>query len=273
MRLPISNFALLFPRMTKQFKTKFIFMKNCFFSISALLFSLLITTSFQRHHETEVSHGFAVVELFTSEGCSSCPAADEAVIDIAKQYKQNVFILGFHVDYWNYLGWKDAFSNADYSGRQKQYASLFSLNSIYTPQIVVNGKSEFVGSDKSRLQKTIEKELSNNMAASIELSAKETDGKKVMVNYKTENLSNSKINIAIVQLYAQSNVAKGENQGRQLRHINIVRDFKTVDATGKQNAVYLNIPAGLSKKDCMVIAYVQDKNNMHITDAAEVSIQ
>src|SRR5882724_8719091 len=68
-------------------------------------------------------NGIAVVELFTSEGCSSCPPADEAVIDISNEYKSNVFIIGFHVDYWNSLGWKDAFSNASYTERQKQYAA------------------------------------------------------------------------------------------------------------------------------------------------------
>jgi hypothetical protein len=243
------------------------------FSKPVLLFSLLITTSFCKHAESKAGHGFAVVELFTSEGCSSCPAADEAVIDIAKQYKENVFILGFHVDYWNNLGWKDIFSNADYSDRQKQYASSFSLNSIYTPQIVVNGKTEFVGSDKSKLQKTIEKELNSNNTSSIEISAKETESKKVEVNFKNGNISNSKINIALIQLQAQSNVAKGENEGKQLHHINIVRDFKTVDASNKQTSISLIIPASLTKKDCMVIVYVQDKNNFHIVDAAMTSIQ
>ena len=77
----------------------------------------------------------------------------------------------------------------------------------------------------------------------------------------------------LVQLYAQSNVAKGENEGRQLHHINIVRDFKTVRTIGRQNSVSLDIPSGLSKKDCMVIIYVQDKNNMHIIDANETVIQ
>lgn len=243
------------------------------FTIPMLLLSLLITMGFTGESQNKASRGFAVVELFTSEGCSSCPAADEAVIDIAKLYKENVFILGFHVDYWNYLGWKDAFSNADYSERQKQYTSVFSLNSIYTPQIVVNGKTEFVGSDKSKLQKTIEKELSNNTTSSIELSARETDGKKISVNIKTGNQSKGKINIALVQLKAQSNVAGGENKGRQLRHINIVRDFKTTDAAGKEISVILNLPTGLLKKDCNVIAFLQDKSTLHIIDAASISIQ
>lgn len=244
-----------------------------FLTLPSLLFTLFIITSFHGKEETQPSHGFAVVELFTSEGCSSCPAADEAVIALAKKYKENVFILGFHVDYWNHLGWKDAFSSADYSDRQKQYASSFSLNSIYTPQIVVNGKTEFVGSDRSKLKTAIEKELSNTTSSSIELSARENDDKKVVVNVKSENAANSKINFALVQLQAQSNVSRGENEGRQLHHINIVRDFKTMETTGKQVSAYLNIPASLSKKDFIVIAYVQDKNNMHITHAASALIQ
>jgi len=248
-------------------------MKRCSFIIPILSFSLLITTSFTRDTDIKVGRGFAVVELFTSEGCSSCPAADEAVIDIANRYKTNVFILGFHVDYWNYLGWKDAFSNAGYSERQKQYASAFSLNSIYTPQIVVNGETEFVGSDKSKLQKTIEKELSNNTNSSIGITARETDEKKISVNIKTGNQSNTKINIALVQLKAQSNVAGGENQGRQLRHINIVRDFKTTDATGKQTSLILTLPPGILKKDCSVIAFLQDKSTLRIIDAASTTIE
>ncbi len=141
--------------------------------------------SFIKKPETKAAQGFAVVELFTSEGCSSCPPADEAVADIAKQNKSNVFILGYHVDYWNYLGWKDMYSSSAYSNRQKQYASVFQLNSIYTPQIVVNGKTEFVGSDKNKLQQTITKELNNNIAKPFDASAKSTDEKTVVVNVKS----------------------------------------------------------------------------------------
>jgi len=240
---------------------------------SFFTFSLLRITAFSKKEKNHADKGFAVVELFTSEGCSSCPPADDAVADIQRQYKNNVFILCFHVDYWNYLGWKDAFSNSGYSERQKQYASAFSLNSIYTPQIVVNGETEFVGSDKSKLQKTIEKELSNSTNSSIEITARETDEKKISVSIKTGNQSNTKINIALLQLKAQSNVAGGENQGRQLRHINIVRDFKTTDATGKQTSVILALPTGLLKKNCSVIAFLQDKSTLHIIGAASIIIE
>ncbi len=246
-------------------------LKHIFIAVASA-FSLLCITAFIKHEEKKASKGFAVVELFTSEGCSSCPAADEAVAEIAKQYKENVFILGFHVDYWNHLGWKDAFSKSDYSDRQKKYASIFSLNSIYTPQIIVNGKTEFVGSDKNKLQQTITKELNNNTSGTIELSAKETNDKKIMVILKTDEQANNVINIALVQLQAQSNVAKGENEGRLLHHINIVRDLKTV--SGKNNnSIYLELPSGLTKKDCEVIAFVQNKTNLQITNAALATIQ
>src|ERR1700709_1440967 len=83
--------------------------------------------------------GFAVIELFTSEGCSSCPPADALVARVQKESNDKpVYILAFHVDYWNHLGWKDAFSSAEYSERQNQYARWLKLSSVYTPQIVVN---------------------------------------------------------------------------------------------------------------------------------------
>src|SRR5471032_1935701 len=91
------------------------------------------------------NNGFVLIELFTSEGCSSCPPADELVARIQKADKDKaVYILAYHVDYWNLLGWKDQFSNAANSQRQRQYASWLKLSEVYTPQIVVNGKKEFV---------------------------------------------------------------------------------------------------------------------------------
>ena len=96
-----------------------------------------------------VPTSFAIIELFTSEGCSSCPAADKTVAKLAQEFAGKVYILGFHVDYWNYLGWKDAFSDSKYSERQKEYAAVFKLDGVYTPQVVVNGSRELIGSKES----------------------------------------------------------------------------------------------------------------------------
>src|SRR5438445_2521237 len=92
-----------------------------------------------------------VIELFTSQGCSSCPVADKnlaEIIEKAETNGQQVYGLSFHVDYWNDIGWKDPYSKAEFTERQKKYASIRSFENIYTPQMIVNGETEFVGSDR-----------------------------------------------------------------------------------------------------------------------------
>src|SRR5437899_2881738 len=101
-----------------------------------------------------------VVELFTSQGCSSCPAADKnlaEIIEKAEANGQQVIGLSFHVDYWNYIGWKDPYSKAEFTERQRKYALRMNSENIYTPQMIVNGESEFVGSDKNTSTKEIGK--------------------------------------------------------------------------------------------------------------------
>jgi hypothetical protein len=248
-------------------------MKKYFFAVIILSAISFVIISFLKRSETKAGQGFAVVELFTSEGCSSCPPADEVVANLAKQNEKNVFILGYHVDYWNYLGWKDVYSNSAYSNRQKQYASTLNLSSVYTPQIVVNGKTELVGSDKNKLQQTISKELNSETIKPFDISAKSSDGKNVSVNLKTDNNSNEIINLALVQLQAQSDVKRGENHGRQLHHINIVRDLKTINASAKQQSANFILPTGFASKDFMIIAFLQNKNNLQIDNATEITIQ
>lgn len=216
--------------------------------------------------------GFALVELFTSEGCSSCPPADEAVAALDRQYKEKVYILGYHVDYWNYLGWKDAFSNGSYSERQKRYASIFQINSVYTPEIVVNGKTEFVGSDKNKLQQVISQELKNNTSGIPAVTATSTDEKEVQVSLSSRPPDNDLVDLALVQLQARTQVKRGENSGKELLHINIVRAFKTIDPMGKQTSTSFVLPDGLGSKAFKVIAFYQDKSNWHVEGATEVSI-
>lgn len=215
--------------------------------------------------------GFAVVELFTSEGCSSCPPADEAVAELAKKYTSNVYVLGFHVDYWNYLGWTDEFSAADYSSRQEAYASGLSLSSTYTPQIIVNGTTEFTGSDKSRLYATVDKELTTgNNNTIIEMNAV-AGPKDIVVSYKTNAAVKTALHIALVQLQASTTVKRGENKGKLLHHIDVVRNFKTV--AGTTGSASISIPEGLAAKDCKIVAFVQSKTDLQITGAGECAIK
>lgn len=214
--------------------------------------------------------GFALVELFTSEGCSSCPPADELAIELSKEYPSNVYFLTYHVDYWNYLGWKDKFSKASFTERQKQYATAFNLNSIYTPQAVINGRKEVVGSDQNRLQKAIMEELKSKPIIDLSISAKLT-GNNISVSYKTQLSDKYLLNFALAQLHAETAVKRGENNGRYLKHINVVREFHTIALIQKaEGELDFKIPVGLSANEIKVVAFIQDKNNLKVLNVAEV---
>lgn len=217
--------------------------------------------------------GFALVELFTSEGCSSCPPADELAIQLSNEYPDNVYFLSYHVDYWNYLGWKDRFSSAAYTEKQKEYATAFNLNSIYTPQAVVNGKKEFVGSDQTRLRKTIMEEMKSKPVIDLSIGTKLT-GNNILVSYKTLLSDKYMLNVALVQLHAETAVKKGENNGRYLKHINVVREFHTASLSQKaEGQLDLKIPEGLSESEIKVIAFIQDKSTLKVLGVADTQIK
>lgn len=246
-------------------------------SLLLLPFGLLffVALSFKRPvkkaGDDKVSTGFAVVELFTSEGCSSCPPADQAVAALSKEYPSNVYVLCFHVDYWNYLGWKDEFSSPDYTTRQQQYATAFNISSIYTPQAIVNGKIEFTGSNKKQLYAAVQYALEKNNNSNIEIAAKAAGVKQIAVSYKTVVNNRSVLQLAIVQAVATSAVKRGENKGLLLHHINVVRSLKMVaTGTGTTNMV---LPEGLAATDCRIIGLIQSKTDLHISGAGSCGIQ
>lgn len=217
---------------------------------------------------------FAVLELFTSEGCSSCPAADAVLAKLSKEYKEKVLALEFHVDYWNRLGWTDSFSNAAFSRRQEKYAVLFHLNSIYTPQVIINGRHEMVGSDETNIRSNILQELKDTATQIITLQSKMLNEKSIGVSYNVDKTSNALLNIALIQLHGETAVKRGENGGHILQHTNIVRDFKTVHVNEQsQGSISLDVPKGLSAKDCKVIAYLQDANDLHVKAVTESLLQ
>ncbi len=223
--------------------------------------------------------GFAVVELFTSEGCSSCPPADAVLAKIAAEYKENVYVLGFHVDYWDRQGWKDIYSNADYTQRQMGYARVFKLSSIYTPEAVVNGGKELVGSDEKGLLTDIEADLQGAEGKKIVLQAAGDgtsaagNGNNIKVNYQAPNRGSDILYIALVQSHAETKVGGGENSGRRLEHVNVVRELKAAPA-GNTGSLVFALPQGLSAKDCKLIAFLQTNKagSLAVTGAASISI-
>jgi hypothetical protein len=214
--------------------------------------------------------GFALVELFTSEGCSSCPPADEAVGKI-NTLDQPVYILSYHVDYWDYLGWKDPYSNAAYSARQREYGKQFHLSSIYTPQIIVNGKTEFVGSDENRLQETITASLKGKPETALKLKL-DRNGNKIAIRCDAGEGDGIKLNLALIQLRATDFIQRGENKGKTLHHFNIVRDFQSI-ASGKPGEIYYeNLPAGSKPADFELIAFLQKTASGEILSATRAAI-
>jgi hypothetical protein len=224
-----------------------------------------------RQQKVATGNGFAVVELFTSEGCSSCPAAERVLSQLNDEHQQYVYVMEFHVDYWNYIGWKDVFSSSEYTIRQQKYAGLLGLGSTYTPQAIVNGRNELVGSDNQKLRALIKNNLQTNAANTIGLVAS-VKGNSVVVDYTLTNTHGQLLNIALVQKKAETDVRRGENSGRKLKHTNVVRGLKTLDAQGK-GEISISVPGGLSANDCIIIAYTQDKDNWNITGAGEIAIE
>lgn len=243
--------------------------------IAVIAISLGSLSFTSRHvNKVKADKGFAVVELFTSEGCSSCPPADELISKIQKESNGlPVYILAFHVDYWNRLGWKDQFSSAAYSKRQNQYSQWLNASS-YTPQAVVNGKKEFIGSEEGTLRNAIKAGLQKSSLAQLTLNdIKKVEG-KISLQYHVEaNPTNTSLLLALVEKNAVSKVLRGENSGRTLSHVQIVRDLQTINLNGQTNGTgTLTVPGSLDKQGLEVIAFLQNNKSGEIIAATKAGI-
>jgi hypothetical protein len=199
--------------------------------------------------------GAAVVELFTSEGCSSCPPADAVLASLAADPR--VFALSFHVDYWDDLGWPDRFASPAYTSRQRAYAASFGTRSLYTPQIVVGGTDAFVGSDRDRASADVAAALAHASPAHLTLMVRASGASSLDVHYRAAGVpAGSVVDVALVDRAVTTQVRAGENAGRTLRHANVVRAFASRPAAG-DDTVAIELPPSLRRSDAEVIAFVQ----------------
>ncbi len=220
---------------------------------------------------------FAVVELFTSQGCSSCPPADrllKKLIQSSEESGKPVYALSFHVDYWNYLGWKDPYSQPLFSERQRRYAQVFGLRGIYTPQMIVNGRDEFVGSRAETAKSIIQKALAQKAVCKIAINKIIRRDEAIVVRYEIRgDLNNAVLNLALVQKDSETDVERGENRGRRLESVNIVREFVSIELTDvKSGEQSLNLPETVDPGQLSVIAFVQDAATMKISGAISQAI-
>ncbi|MFT3827809.1 MAG: DUF1223 domain-containing protein [Chitinophagaceae bacterium] len=243
------------------------------FILSTAFLSLPNHTSKTGESRVTAGNGFVVLELFTSEGCSSCPAADELLARVQKEAgNKPVYVLSYHVDYWDRLGWRDKFSDAQFSKRQYQYSSLLS-GEVYTPQVVINGRTECVGSDESTINKGVQQGLSGAANSTLAIEAKQATG-NIAIGYQvTGNTSNDQLLIAVVQKHAVSKIMRGENEGRTLSHAQIVRKLYTFDlrkaAAGTEQ---ISVPEGFNAQDWEIIGLVQNSRTGAINAATRAAV-
>lgn len=215
---------------------------------------------------------FAVVELFTSEGCSSCPPADQLLSGIshdAARDGRNILTLEFHVDYWNTPSWTDTLSDAAHSERQRRYASALG-SEVYTPQAVVNGRASCVGSDASHLRRLLAAELDRPARATLSIESA-PEGGHPAVRYRVTGVSaGAWLCATITESGLVSSVRGGENAGRVLKHDSVVREFMARPLGSEATGLVRFAAAANSSHPRRLVVFVQDPRTLEILAAASV---
>ena len=227
--------------------------------LTALAVALFFTSSV-RAGDAGPDQPKGVVELFTSQACSSCPPAD-AVLGRLVQ-KGGVIALSYHVDYWNYLGWRDTFSSREFTERQYGYARTLGRENVYTPQAVIDGRDHAVGSDQRAIERKVDAFARSGNGLSVPVSARQS-GVKVTINV---GRGSGSANLLLVYFDSKSTVAipRGENRGRTVTYWHVVRDVQTVGMwDGK--AMDVVMPASVFKTSasggCAVLLQRMSRDN------------
>ena len=232
---------------------------------------LLICCSGALLHAEDSS--FCVVELFTSEGCSSCPPADKVVNKIAKQARnqnKNIYVLAFHVDYWDKLKtkhgvWKDPYSNKSYTVYQKQYANKNPMpgrkGMLVTPQLLIDG--DHIKNNQLKFDEYLNTKRTCSISHTLEKEAQQ-----IHVTHTSKSApEEAMLCIALVERGLVSNIKSGENANKTLKHENVVRTFYRGTLSTAPKTVTLDIPDALDLANASVISYIQNNQSMHILAA------
>jgi hypothetical protein len=208
----------------------------------------------------------AVVELFTSEGCSSCPPAEAYIGELAQ--RRDVLALAFHVDYWDDLGWRDRFGLPEAVQRQKAYANTLRLSSVYTPQVVIDGQHDFVGSDRSSIARAL---AGNRSGVAVALSVR--DGEVLVDLGAHEKAAPCDVMLISYLREAVSPIGRGENAGRTLKEFNIVRAFRSLGRWDGQKQVYRSRVDSLPSDATDVAVLIQPVGQAPIIGAGTVALR
>jgi hypothetical protein len=249
-------------------------LRYCFIlSLSALLAGRLFAASADTH--TRV-----IVELFTAEGCSSCPPADQLLARLEQAQpvpEADIIVLGEHVDYWNQLGWQDRFSAHLYTERQQEFAYAFGLEDVYTPQMVVNGQAGFNGADGPRALQEIRR-AATAPHSSVSLVRKNPSDLALTVSHFPAGIKNVEILLAITEDSLASDVRRGENVGRRLTHTGVVRSLVSVARFDARKSpeftadLPLHLPEDWNRENLHAVVLVEVHGSHRIVGAAKLKL-
>ena len=200
----------------------------------------------------------AVVELFTSQGCSSCPPADKIIGELAKD--PNVIAMSMPIDYWDYLGWKDTLSDARFSARQRAYSKVRGDRAVYTPQVIVNGSTQVVGSDRAAIETAIDETRKNGvMSVPVTLSL---SGKQIDVSVaasKVPTVAHGEVWLCSISKAVPISIGRGENRGLEITYHDVVRNLlKVGDWNGSPENWTVPIENVLREGVDGAVVFVQD---------------
>ena len=261
----------------------------CAIAISAVAF--LILSAFGRSSgvrapgEPGSAPRVVVVELFTSEGCSSCPPADALLKKLSEQSSVEgvqIVALEEHVDYWNHLGWKDPYSAAEFSQRQSDYSQVFGTDGVYTPQMVVDGQHEFVGSRSLAAREAIQKAANQPKAEIALVAGANSSLDKPIFEVQVKSLGGisprgeTELWVAVTEKGLQTDVKAGENSGETLKHAAVVRSLRKIeslrDPAGYDRPIQPVIDPGWKKENLAVVVFLAEKGSHKIIGAATTPV-
>jgi len=216
-------------------------MRNTFAALASCL-------AFAMSAAPVLADGPVVVELYTSQGCSSCPPADEMLHQLAE--RSDVIPLALHVDYWDYIGWADIFADPAHTRRQNQYARVAGASSIYTPQMIIGGQDHVVGTKPMDVANLIQ--THSAVVTGTRISVQRSGNQLQITGQTAQALANGTV-VQVVRYSPQEtvNVRRGENAGRTLSYANVVTDWSTVGEWSGRGA--LNMTVNISGNSPIVV--------------------
>lgn len=205
-----------------------------------------------------------VVELFTSQGCSSCPPADEMMGVLAE--RDDVIALSLHVDYWDYIGWKDEFAVPANAKRQRGYAMAAGRKSVYTPEMIVNGESDIVGAKPMKLATLIDRHKSKPAQVTLSL-VRHGDQVEISAQPLSDDLAPMEVQLLRYQPARRAKITRGENAGRTVHYVNVTQDWRVVTKWNGRKDLTLRTAA---PEDLPVVVLIQKSNHGPIIAAAQL---